>query len=194
MAECLSTYARPASPVPSTISKYINTSTQFQDHLPNTVQPHIPVLPVLQALRRGSRLGTGRGMGSLSPMRTSATSSSMSSLLQGRGNGEPSSVTAHRRGPPTFSCLGAYSPGRRSRRLGTQVSGGSRMLTRPTRKLSAAVSNTWKRPSWALFCEYSHFLVPTSQKPANLPQGYSRIQPTISVMVSGSQLSQGSGP
>lgn len=28
-------------------------------------------------------------MGSLSPMRTSATSSSMSSLLQGRGNGEP---------------------------------------------------------------------------------------------------------
>lgn len=72
------------------------------------------VLPILQALRRGSRLGTGRGIGSLSPIRTSATSSSMSSL----------------------------SPGRRSRWLGTQVSGGSRTLTSPARKLSAAMSNT----------------------------------------------------
>lgn len=39
-------------------------------------------------------------MGSLSPMRTSATSSSMSSLLQGRGNGEPSSATAQDRVTP----------------------------------------------------------------------------------------------
>lgn len=49
----------------------------------------------------------------------------------------PALAFAHSGHPAT------HSPGRRSRWLGTQVSGGSRTLTTPARKLSAAMSSTW---------------------------------------------------
>lgn len=115
-------------------------------HCPALPWPHIPVLPVLQALRRGSRLGTGSGIGSLSPMRTSATNSSMSSLLQDRGASESQGCSPFaRQGLSHSNCPTTHSPGCRSRWLGTQVSGGSRTLTNPARKLSAAMSNTWGR-------------------------------------------------
>lgn len=122
---------------------------------PTLPWPHIPVLPVLQALGRGSRLGTGRGIGSLSPIRTSATNSSMSSLLQDR-RGEsasqelPTPTRGGGGGLSHSSCPNTHSPGRRSRWLGTQVSGGSRTLTSPARRPSAATSKTWNRPGGAL--------------------------------------------
>lgn len=135
-------------------------------------------------------------MGSLSPMRTSATSSSMSSLLQGRGNGESSSATPPRRGSPLPLPLpSSYSPGWRSRRLGTQVSGGSRTLTSSTRKLSAAVSRTWKGPSWALFCAHSPGNLPSCSLSGTHQSATTLWNPTnLILIVSRSQLSQGSGP
>ena len=76
------------------------------------------------------------------------------------------------------------------------MSGGSRMLTSSTRKLSAAVSNTWKGPSWTLFCEYSAQPPPYFQ-PLRTHQSATRTfwNPTNLIsLVSRSQLSQGSGP
>lgn len=76
------------------------------------------------------------------------------------------------------------------------MSGGSRMLTSSTRKLSAAVSSTWKGPSGLCSVSTHTDNLPSSSLSGTHPSATTTFwNPTnLILMVSGSQLSQGSGP